>query len=255
MWGEPHRGPADPWAIIRRTVVLLTTHIVAGGLAIVLGSLALLVVKGGRVHRRAGLAFVIAMITMGFSGSILAARHSFTNVNVLGGLVCAYFVTTAMTTVRRESAWTRRLTAAALVLAVGLIVAESTVAAKAVRGEIGMADGVPFHGAPLFAMAAITTLAAIGDVRVMRSAARGRQRIVRHLWRMCFALFIATGSFFSVPARVRTILPEAFATPPLQLIPLLLPLVVMLYWSWRVRRPAVTGRASDQAWRLPPAGA
>ena len=217
--------------------MLLTTHIAAGGLAICLGSVALLAAKGGWLHRRAGLAFVIAMIAMGVSGSILAARHSVTNVNVLGGLVCAYFVTTALTTMRAQSTWTHGLNLGALAVAVGLVVAELTVAVKAVRGEVGMADGVPFHGAPLFAMATITTLAAIGDVRVMRSAPRGRRRLIRHLWRMCFALFIATGSFFSVPDRVRRILPEAFATPPLQLVPLLLPLVVMLYWSWRVRRP------------------
>jgi hypothetical protein len=226
--------------------MLLTTHIVAGGLAIVLGSVALLAAKGRWLHRRAGLAFVFAMITMGVSGSILAARHSLTNVNVLGGLVCAYFVTTALTTVRRESAWTRGLNVGALAVAVGLVLAELTVAAKAARGEIGMADGVPFHGAPLFAMAAITTLAAVGDVRVLQSAARGRPRLVRHLWRMCFALFIATGSFFSVPDRVRKILPEAFATPPLQLVPLLLPLVAMLYWSWRVRRRTTSWPSARQ---------
>lgn len=215
--------------------MLLTTHIAAGGLAIVLGSVALLAAKGGWLHRRAGLAFVVAMVAMGVSGSILAARHSWSNVNVLGGLVCAYFVTTALTTMRAASPWTRRLNVGALAVAVGLVLAELAVAVRAARGEVGMSDGVPFHGAPLVAMAAITTLAAMGDVRVMRSAARGRSRLVRHLWRMCFALFIATGSFFSVPDRVRRILPEAFAAPPLQLVPLLLPLVAMLYWSWRVR--------------------
>ena len=52
-------------------------------------------------------------------------------------------------------------------------------------------------------------LAATGDVRVMRfGMPRGGPRLARHLWRMCFALFIAAGSFFSIRARVAYILPE-----------------------------------------------
>lgn len=46
-------------------------------------------------------------------------------------------------------------------------------------------------------------MTAAGDVRVMRSEPlRGGARFARHLWRMCFALFIAAGSFFSIQARV-----------------------------------------------------
>ncbi|HWF84419.1 MAG TPA: hypothetical protein VG222_06220 [Vicinamibacterales bacterium] len=69
----------------------------------------------------------------------------------------------------------------------------------------------------LFFPATITTMAAAGDVRVMRSGAlRGGRRLARHLWRMCFALFIAAGSFF----------------------------VAMFYWLWRVRarRPFALAR-------------
>lgn len=227
--------------------MLLTLHVAAGGAAIVLGALALLVTKGGWLHRRAGLVFVSAMLTMGISGSILAARHSLTNVNVLGGLICAYFVTTALTTVRTDSVWILRVNRGALAAAIGLILAQVVVGFKALVSEVGTADGVPFHGAPLFLMATIMTLAAVGDVRVMRSVApQGRRRIARHLWRMCFALFIATGSFFSIPERVRRVLPEAFATPPLQLIPMLLPLVAMLYWVWRIRRRSTPCRAARQ---------
>ena len=87
--------------------MLLPVHIVAGGLAIVFGGLALAVSKGGTLHRRSGLLFVYAMLTIGISGSILALRQSLTNANVLGGVMSAYFVTTALTTVRPASAWTR----------------------------------------------------------------------------------------------------------------------------------------------------
>ena len=55
------------------------------------------------------------------------------------------------------------------------------------------------------------------DVRIMRSG-----MLVRHLWRMCFALFIAAGSFFSIRERVAKILPEPFTTGPMRALTILL---------------------------------
>ena len=57
----------------------MSIHITAGGLAIVLGAVALLVKKGGTIHRRSGLLFVYAMLVMGATASILG--------NVGGGLM------------------------------------------------------------------------------------------------------------------------------------------------------------------------
>ena len=52
---------------------------------------------------------------------------------------------------------------------------------------------------------------------------------------MCFALFIAAGSFFSICARVAKILPEPFTTPAMRVLPVALVFVAMFYWLWRVR--------------------
>jgi hypothetical protein len=79
-------------------------------------------------------------------------------------------------------------------------------------------------------------LAAIGDLRIMRfDVLFRRPRLARHLWRMCFALFIAAGSFFSIRERVATILPEPFTTAPMRALPILLLFGAMFYWLWRVR--------------------
>jgi hypothetical protein len=89
----------------------------------------------------------------------------------------------------------------------------------------------------LFFIATVMILAAIGDVRIMRSGmARGGPRLARHLWRMCFALFIAAGSFFSIRERVAKILPEPFTSGPMRALPILLIFGAMFYWLWRVRR-------------------
>jgi nitrate/nitrite transporter NarK len=70
---------------------------------------------------------------------------------------------------------------------------------------------------------------------------RGGPRLARHLWRMCFALFIAAGSFFSIRARVAKILPQPFTTAPMRALPILLVFVAMFYWLWRVRRRPLGG--------------
>ena len=52
---------------------------------------------------------------------------------------------------------------------------------------------------------------------------------------MCFALFIAAGSFFSIRARVAKILPEPFLSAPMRALPVVLVFAAMFYWLWRVR--------------------
>jgi len=214
--------------------MLLPIHIVAGGLAMILGAIALTAAKGSTVHKRSGLLFVYAMLTMGMSGSVLALRQSLTNANALGGFMSAYLVVTALTTVRPESAATRRLQAGALGMAVALILVEMVLAFKAFGNPGRSINGVPFF--MLLVFAAVTTVGAVGDVRVLRSGAlRGGRRLARHLWRMCFALFIAAGSFFSIRARVAKVLPEPFTTVPMRILPIVLVFVAMFYWLWRVR--------------------
>ena len=52
---------------------------------------------------------------------------------------------------------------------------------------------------------------------------------------MCMALFITAASFFSIRARVAAILPAPFTTPALRALPVVLVLVAMFYWLWRLR--------------------
>src|SRR5438067_1470947 len=207
--------------------MLLPIHIAAGGLALVLGALALSVKKGGMLHRRSGLLFVFAMLVLGISAAILG--------NLLGGLMAIYFVATALTTVRPVSRWTRRITVAALGVALGLALIDIMAGVVAFNSPRGFLNGAPFF--MLFFIAAVMIVAAIGDLRIMRSGMpRGGPRLARHLWRMCFALFIAAGSFFSIRERVAKILPEPFTTAPMRALPILLLFGAMFYWLWRVRR-------------------
>jgi uncharacterized membrane protein len=211
--------------------MLLSIHIASGGLAIILGAVPLLVRKGGTIHRRSGLLFVSSMIVLGISGALLGLRRSPTDGNVFAGLMTVYFVVTALMTVRPVK-WTRRITGAGLVVAAGIALIDVMGGVKAFNSPRGALNGVPFF--MYFVLATVMTLAAAGDARVLRfGTPRGSARLARHLWRMCFALFIAAGSFFSIRARVARVLPEPFTSVPMRVLPIVLIFGAMFYWLYR----------------------
>lgn len=86
---------------------------------------------------------------------------------------------------------------------------------------------------PFVMFGVVGLLASVGDVRMIRSGAlAGARRLARHLWRMSFALFIASISFFIGQAKV---FPKPVRIPGLLALPVLAVLVTMFYWLWRVR--------------------
>jgi len=78
----------------------------------------------------------------------------------------------------------------------------------------------------------VILLAGLGDLRVLLRGISGRRRIARHLWRMCFGWFIATGSFFLGQQQV---FPAWLRGSPALLVPALLPLALLIFWLVRVR--------------------
>ena len=219
--------------------MLLPIHIAAGGLAIVFGYTALFAKKGGTIHRRGGMLFVYAMLVMGTTASLLEFLQGTDVSNVVAAVLSLYFVGTALTTVRPPSRWTRAINIAALTVAVALALAALLSGVRNVSTPGLSPGGVPFRtiGVMSFILATALLLAAAGDVRIMRSGMpRGGARLARHLWRMCFALFMAAGSFFSIRERVAKVLPEALTTGTMRTLPILLLFGMMLYWLWRVRR-------------------
>src|SRR5205085_6569328 len=127
-----------------------------------------------------------------------------------------------------------RINGVALLVVVGLAAGDIFGGVKAFNTPRGFLNGVPFF--MFFFLATVMSLAAFGDVRIMRfGMPNGRPRLARHLWRMCFALFIAAGSFFSIRARVAKIFPAPLTTAPMRALPIVLLFGAMFYWLWRVR--------------------
>ena len=70
-------------------------------------------------------------------------------------------------------------------------------------GGLGGSTPTPAGRGPVFFLAGLCLLAGSLDLRVvLRGRLTAGERIRRHLWRMCFAFFIATGSFFLGQQRV-----------------------------------------------------
>jgi hypothetical protein len=180
--------------------------------------------------------FAYAMGVAGLFAAIVAFYEGKTGM-VVGGLSILYFVFTATTTVKPLPAYQRPIDTVLMVLV--LMTAMFTFRDGMVVWAMPrhMREGVPAGMA--FFLATIYLLAGIGDARVLRAGTiTGTRRLARHLWRMCFALFIATGSFFLGQMK--------FIPEPIRYLPALLalgvaPLFVLLYWMWRVR---LRGRVS-----------
>ena len=205
---------------------ILFIHIVSASFALLGGYAALFARKGSKLHRRAGTLFVWAMIVMGFGASILARAQGGGG---LSGFMISYLVISAVASVRDPATVPRWLHPGLMVtgLALGIIVTlASLIQVNVVTADPPSRGGVIYGG--------ILLLAGLGDLRIhLRGPLRGSARIRRHVWRMCFAMFNATGSFFLGQADE---IPERLRIWPMLFLLAFLPLIVMLYYVLRRSR-------------------
>ena len=207
----------------------LLIHVLAGALGLLTGYVALAVAKGAPLHRKAGMVFVYVMVTMSMTGLLVSAGRGIAPaINIPSALLTFYLVITGMVTVGSPSRWSRRFDVAAMFFAVALGLG-CVVLAVAAIGQGGAAAGIAY---PLVMFGAVALMAANGDRRVIRDGAlKGKPRLMRHLWRMCFALFVSSIAFYLGPER----LPEALRSPAFRAAGVLLPVAAIAYWKWRLR--------------------
>jgi hypothetical protein len=215
--------------------ITLLVHIIAGGLGLLSGYVALSAAKGAALHRKSGILFVCVMLVMSVTGMLISAVEGVAPaINVPSALLTFYLVTTGLMTVRPPAAWSRRFDLGAMMMALGIgltCIALGLAAIVAGGAQAGMAF-------PLFLFAVVALSASAGDRRVLRAGGlQGAPRLARHLWRMCFALFIASIAFYAGGSRV----PEALRMPALLATGVLLPIVAMSYWLWRLRKRSTRG--------------
>jgi hypothetical protein len=211
---------------------ILVLHISAGGIAILSGAAALLFRKGSHRHRMAGNVFFVSMLTLSAIGACVAPflpdRGS-----AVAGAFAFYLAATAWVTVRRPEGRIGVFEWGALLCALGIAVAGASLGWQGANSPRGLIDAQGQTHETAYAFAFLATLAAAGDLRlILRRGIVGAQRIARHLWRMCFALFIAAGSFFLGQQQV---FPASVRGSPLLFVPVLAVLALMIFWLCRVR--------------------
>jgi hypothetical protein len=209
---------------------MLLIHISAGIVGVFSGYMAFFVRKGGVLHVRAGNVFVGSMLIMSASGGVVSFTRA-QHLNVVMALFTAYLVATGWLTLRRKANETGAAEYALLLFALATAIGAMMVAGKTSNHMI-------FPAILLFVCAA-------GDVRMlMRGGLAGGRRLVRHIWRMGFGLFIAAASFFlgtpSDPVTRRVglrgrLFPPALRETHLNALPVILIVVLIVYWVVRVK--------------------
>jgi uncharacterized membrane protein len=220
-------------------------HIFAGALALVAGAVALYAAKGSTLHRRSGTIFVVAMLVMTSSAVLIAMTWSPNRVNVVAGLLTFYLVSTAWLTVKRTVDQVRTVLAGLMLAALATSSFAFTLVFEALGSANGIVDSIP--APPIVMFAVVGLLAATLDARLLWAGGiTGAHRLARHLWRMTFAMWIATSSFFLGQAKL---FPAPLRKAEIVAIPVLVVTLLLLYWLARVlikRERAVSSFAQPE---------
>jgi uncharacterized membrane protein len=208
---------------------VLVFHISAGTVALLSGTAVMSFRKGSHRHRVAGDVFVIAMLSLSASGAYLGfMKHQ--TLNGLQGVLTFYLVATAWWTAKRRDGQTGIFDWGALIVPLAVGAALVIYGLEAANRQTGSKGG-DAAGA-YFIFGSVALLFAAGDVRMLvRGGVSGSQRIARHLFRMCYALFTATASF----SLGRQIFPAFLRKTGVLYLLSFLPLILMIFWLFRIR--------------------
>lgn len=223
--------PGDPAWMHLGANTLLWAHIAGGAIGMVTGVIALAARKGQRVHRAAGSVFVLAMFTAYAIGAGVAPfLQTGQRPNFVAGVMALYLLISGTMAARRRDARAGAAEVIGLIVALSITAAGVTFMRMGSASSTGTVDGSPPQAFFLFTIAGV--FAAAGEVHaLLRKSLSRTSRIARHLWRMCFSLFIASGSFFLGQQQV---FPKALQESALLYFAALAPLPILLFWLGKV---------------------
>jgi uncharacterized membrane protein len=208
--------------MLASTVVL---HIFAGAIALLSGYAVIVCSKGKKAHKFLGRIYVIAMLVLGTTGTYVAIMRD-VPLSILNGLVLCYFVLSALNIAwqpaNRVNVFDKLLFVFAFAITAGFVwyAYQTTLVAD---GKLG---GFSIHAYIVFG--SVMALCSVADYRfIKKGGLSGKDKLVRHLWRMFFPLFMSTAAFFLGQAQH---LPEGFQRIEFLLTPVVLVIVTAIYW-------------------------
>jgi uncharacterized membrane protein len=211
---------------------LLWAHIGGGAIGIMTGAVAILSRKGASVHRAAGTIFFAAMFACYLVGAGVAPfLDEGQRVNTVAGVMALYLLIGGWMTVRTAETRASLWHGFSLIVALSIAAAGGWFMHLGAQSPTGTIDGSPPQAFGIFMIAG--GFAALGEANILiRGHIAGAARIARHLWRMCFSLFIASGSFFLGQMQV---MPPWLQNHPALCVLALAPLAALAFFIVRVR--------------------
>ena len=204
---------------------LIVIHFVSGAIGLLSGFVVIALTKGNKTHKRIGQVYFYSMLLLGVSGVIVAATRSIP-LSLLNGLVICYFVLTSLQTIRFSNdtlnIYDKILTGLAwiIVLGFGAAIMQVTASPTGKLGGFGLSEYIAFG--------TVMLLSAVSDIRYLLTNGLSKsQRLVRHIWRMFFPLFMSTAAFFLGQAKL---FPAALQKIELLIAPVIIVMVAMVYW-------------------------
>jgi hypothetical protein len=227
--------PSAPWYLKAGADALIYTHITGGTVGMISGATALIARKGSYPHYIAGTVFVIAMLAMATIGAtvspFLPTGWLRETPNTIAGVMTFYLVATSWMTIKRRDGGVGNFERVAFCVALAVCIAGMIFVIVALNSPTGTIGNTPPQAFYVFTL--VGAIAAGSDLKViLKGGISGPARIARHLWRMCTALTVATGSFFLGQPKF---LPAWLHGSSLVFVPVFLPLAAMVFWMVRVR--------------------
>lgn len=210
---------------------ILIFHICAGAIGLLAGYVMIFIKKGQVGHKYLGRVYVACMLSLGLSGTYIAVFRE-VPLSILNGLVLCYFVLSSLNTIwqapKRINYLDKLLFAFVTFITLGFV----WYGYQATQAEGGKLGGFGVEAYIVFG--SVMLCCCIGDYRNLnQGGSEGNSRLVRHLWRMFFPLFMSTAAFFLGQARL---LPDPLQKTEILLAPVLLVILSGIYWAFKVPR-------------------
>ena len=205
-------------------------HMVAGGMGIITGFVALYARKGAINHILMGRIYVIAMLFMSITGFYYAYSRN-VHITMLAALLSGYLVATSWLTIQRNfnSPLIKRILPAFLGIPVAIYgVSLSWNAINGVTDELGtfVVPAIKYYEFALVACIALVfdSFSAFGKQQ------SPKKKVNQHLWRMLFPLYIACSSLFEGQAKL---FPDSLRYSVWLNLPEKIVLLLMSYWLFK----------------------
>ena len=209
---------------------LSDAHFWTGSLAVISGFTAFAARKGRRVHRAAGMIFVIAMAALTASGLWLSIARNILFTVFLSAIAFHAFAT-GWAAARLETLTGKLATRVSPLISASIVLGAAYGGVRAAATPEGVLNDLPPDA--FYIVAGVGSVIFIFDL-VFATAENPteQRRLTRHLWRMGFSFFLATAIFFFGNNHV---LPEALRILPVLSAPVITVLLWTIYYAFRTR--------------------